>query len=113
MSVFFENKTKLPIVVETWVKISEGLSRLIDICVLPEETKEIESLTGEWKIHRMFSENDQNQLWNDHIQVLDKKIPLYLAKFRNIEAYNGECIWMDTELFSLTKKDNLFIWVSI
>ena len=110
MSISFENKTTLPIVVETWVKITDGLSKLIDTCILPNELKEIESLTGEWKIHRIFSENEQNKLWNDYISVINKNIPLYLGKFRNHKAYNDEHIWIDTELFCLKEIDNVFIW---
>ena len=39
MSVYFQNNSTLPIVVETWIKVKEGLSQLIDICILPQETK--------------------------------------------------------------------------
>jgi len=109
MSIYFQNNTTLPIVLETWIKITEGSSKLMDVCILPYETKEINSLTEEWKIHRMFSDKEQHELW----KPLDKLAPLYLGKFRNHEAYNGECVWLDTELFSLTKVDNLFIWVRI
>lgn len=108
MAVYFQNNTTLPIVVETWIKIEDGLSRLIDICVLPQETTEIKSLTGEWNIHRMFAENENSELWNGYIT--NKSIPIYLGKFRNQKAVNDEHIWIETELFSLKEKDNIFVW---
>jgi len=109
MTMYFQNNTDLPIVIETWIKITDGLSKLTDMCILPHETKEITSLTGEWKIHRMFSEKENTDLWNDYMQQTIM-IPLYLGKFRNHKAYNDEYIWIDTELFSLKEKDNIFIW---
>jgi hypothetical protein len=108
MTVNFQNNTDLPIVVETWIKVKDGLSRLIDICVSPHETKEINSLTGECNIHRMFCEKENNDLWSEYI--INKTIPIYLGKFRNQKAFNNEYIWLDTELFSLKEKDNIFIW---
>jgi hypothetical protein len=37
-------------------------------------------------------------------------MPIYLGKFRKQPAYNGEYIWLDTNIFSLNKEDNIFIW---
>jgi hypothetical protein len=109
--MYFQNNSNLPIVVETWIKIKEGLSKLIDICILPNETKEINSLTNEWNIHRMFCEDENSELWKNYITSSDNKtIPIYLGKFRDQQAYNDECIWLDTNIFSLNKKDNIFIW---
>ena len=105
MTMYFQNKTDLPIVVETWIKVKDGLSRLIDICVLPHEIKGINSLTGECNIHRMFCEKENNDLWSEYI--INKTIPIYLG---NQKAYNNEYIWIDTELFSLKEKNNIFIW---
>ena len=110
MTMYFQNNTDLPIVVETWVKESDCLSRLIDICILPSEKKEIKSLTGEWNIHRMFSENKNNNIWDDYITTTSQTIPLYLGKFRNQKAYNNEHIWVDTDLFSLKETDSIFTW---
>lgn len=112
MSIYFQNNTELPIVVETWIKVTNDLSRLIDICILPNETTEIKSLTGEWKIHRMFSETENSELWNEFTKI-NKNIPLYLGKFRNQKAVNDEHIWMDTDLFCLTEKENIFVWSMI
>ena len=58
----------------------------------------------------MFSEIENSQIWNNHLQTTNLTIPLYLGKFRNQKAYNDEYIWLDTDLFTLNKKDNIFIW---
>ena len=113
MTMCFQNNSDLPIVVETWIKIREGLSKLIDICILPNETKEINSITNEWKIHRMFCEDENSEIWKSYIATKNQTIPIYLGKFRDQKACNDEYIWLDTDLFSLNKKENIFIWDKI
>ena len=110
MTLYFQNNTDLPIVVESWIKVKDGLSQLIDICILSHESKEIKSLTGEWKIHRMFSETENNDIWNEFLKSTNKSIPIYLGSFRNHKAYNGEYIWVDTDLFTLKETGSIFIW---
>ena len=111
MSFFFKNNTELPIVVETWINECDGLSKLVDVCILPQETKEIQSLTGEWYIHRMFQESDYSKLWEVYTKI--ENIPLYLGKFRKDVSYNNENIWLDTCEFTLHKDNDTFIWNKI
>lgn len=108
MSLFFQNNTELPIVLETWMRANDEMSKVVETCVLPEEKVELTSLTGEWNIHRMVQEKEHINLWNDYLKK--KYISIYLGKFRSQEAYNGECTWIDTSEFKLEKEDNLFIW---
>ena len=110
MSFFFKNNTELPIVVETWINECDGLSKLVDVCILPQETKEIKSSTGEWYIHRMFQEIEYSKLWEVYSRNLP---PLYLGKFRKDVSYNGEIIWLDTNDFTLHKDNDVFIWNKI
>ena len=111
MSFFFKNNTELPIMVETWVSECDGLSKLVDLCILPQETKEIKSLTGEWYIHRMFQERYYGTLWEVYAKT--QNMPLYLGKFRKDVSYNGEIIWLDTNDFTLHKENDVFIWNKI
>jgi hypothetical protein len=73
-TIILHNKTHLPILVEIWVKVMDGLYQTDDIRFEPYEEKSISSTSGGWNIHTMFPDKESQILWeNFYIEKTSSK----------------------------------------
>jgi hypothetical protein len=98
----FENHTDLPIIVGSWITISQSLGEFKDV-VIPANTKQtVYSDVDEWIIGSLFYDENMNEQWKQ------AKLPLYgrIAKFRNTPCARGDYTWNFIEKFFDLKYEN-------
>ena len=105
-SILFVNKTNLPILVEGWRTIDQGLLKLKTVCVEPYEEKIVYSTTKEWYVTTYFYDQEIIKKWKDN----DLKTGERIVKFRSVPSYLGEYSWMDVELFDIIYNDNKILF---
>jgi len=94
----FINETNLPIMVGALipVRMVEGINKLEEVLIMPNEKTTIFSLTGEWFLSNHFNEQKYKDMW-----IEKKKNKIYsIGKFCNKPCINGEYSWMDTDEFN-------------
>ena len=94
-NIIFVNNTPYPVIVETWMKTGlYGLSQLREIIVSEYQEIQLYSLTGEWYITSMFTNNEMANKWK--IQNL----PLtHIGKFRSSPCARGDYHWMNIDKY--------------
>jgi hypothetical protein len=103
----FMNETDLPIMVGAFLQVTEGLNRLEEILVMPNEETIIYSLTGEWFLSNHFDEQEYKDIWIN--KGLNK---IYdIGKFRIQPCISGQYSWMDTDIFNVTFENNVFKFI--
>jgi hypothetical protein len=81
------NNTDLPVIIETWLPVTETLNKLCRFNIAPYETSLLESITGEW-----FINTDKESI----------------GKFRLMPCAQGDYAWMDKAQFQCVKSDGGF-----
>ena len=105
-SILFVNKTNLPILVEGWYNISEGLSELKSVCIDSYEEKIIYSATGEWFINTYFYDLEIINKWKEN----NLKIGESIGKFTTNPSYSGEYSWLNNNLFDILYENDKIIF---
>ena len=105
-SILFVNKTNLPILVEGWYNISEGLSELKSVCIDSYEEKIIYSTTGEWFINTYFYDLEIINKWKEN----NLKIGESIGKFTTNPSYFGEYSWLNNNLFDILYENDKIIF---
>ena len=104
-TVSFINDTDLPVMVEGWKEIMNGLNQMNPVLVLPGEKIIISSITGEWFVNTYFKDIDYKNLW-----TLKNIHNIYeIGKFRKEPCFIGNYSWMETNLFTISREEeNIF-----
>lgn len=127
----FHNELDKPVIIESWKKLhgSMYIYQSTDIIVDAGQSMIVESSTGEWKVHIMFSRDSEAQKkWNDYwrirsneifiemkaklglkIEEIDKPLkyyPNYLGKFRSEKAADEKYTWSEVNEFDFIRDDN-------
>jgi len=89
----FHNDTDLPVLIDAWV---DGSNTLKTIRIGPNETRVIHSSVGEWHMHAMFDDANDDELWKD--RGLGKYYPI-IGKFRSDPCFSGNYSWMEYRHF--------------
>jgi len=86
--IYFENKTNLPVQIESWV---DGSNTMKTIRVGPGEKWMVHSSVGEWHIDSMFYEDPDREAWTK--AGLEKHT--IVGKFRSQPCASGNYSWME------------------
>jgi hypothetical protein len=95
-SATFTNESNMPVNVTTWMTYIEGLSQNIEVVVLPGETKELSSVTGEWMVDNYFY-TDHRHIWKQSGYSIGE-----LCKFRSEPCIRGDYTWSYQNDFTVT-----------
>lgn len=106
--VKFTNATKFPIVVESWVHKLDGLSTMKETIVEPFETIDVYSVTGEWYLHNMLTNQSDFAIWKNN----GFKFAGRVGKFRLDTDIGGNFAWFNEEGFSIKKQNDEFVFVN-
>lgn len=105
-SILFVNNTNLPILVESWNRLSNNFLKLQNVCVNASEEKMIYSATKEWYLTNYFYDKEIIEQWKGH----NFKVGYKIGKFRSVPSYNGEYAWLDDDTFKILYDDNKIIF---
>jgi hypothetical protein len=99
-SITIINQLNLPIIVETWQTIKNGLSEYIDVHIDGGQTVTISSDTGEWFVNNMFYTSDINDKW-----IAAGYDPgFHIGKIRDSPCAKGNYVWLYHDDFILEYK---------
>jgi len=105
-SILFVNKINLPILVDGWYNISEGLEELKTVCIDSYEEKIIYSTTGEWFINTYFYDLEIINKWKEN----NLKIGESIGKFSTNPSYSGKYSWLNGDLFDMLYENDKIIF---
>ncbi len=94
----FINETDLPIMVEGFIQVMNGLNKLDSVLVMPDEECTIRSITGEWFLSTYFNEPKYRVMWAKNKMECTGSI----GKFQNSPCIYSEYSWMDNDKFIVT-----------
>jgi hypothetical protein len=106
-SILFINKTDLPILVEGWNIVCEGLQELKSVSIDSYEEKTIFSTTNEWNITTYFFDQEMIKKWKEN----NLKIGNIIGNFSSIPSYSGEYSWVYDELFDIIYDNNKILFL--
>lgn len=107
-TIKFSNKSGLPVIVDTWKWLMDGLAQTESIIVKSDEEIELSSITGEWTVHNLLPSN-LFHLWSQQGYFPVASI----GKFRNKPCARGDYSWMDIDGFDLTYSNGLVTFLKL
>jgi hypothetical protein len=99
-SVVLVNNSHLPFIIETWMSILNdelcGISVLESIIINKYEEITLYSLTGDWYISSLFTDETIKQIWQTN------NLPLTtIGKFRSLPCISGNYSWINFDYINV------------
>jgi hypothetical protein len=106
-SIQFKNTCKtFPIIISSWVYVSQDVSKYRDIIVLPETEVTLHSSVGEWIVSSMFYTKEYIDLWKNAALESESR----MAKFRNEPCAMGNYTWNFSRDFEIKYENGVVLW---